>query len=378
MKMMRFALAAMLCLAANAGLAASATIDGARVEFETFAEGLQSPVVLASPPGDERIFVVEKTGTIVIFKSGARVETPFLDIETLVSSGGEQGLLGLAFHPDFASNGRFFVDYTDRQGNTQIVEYHATGDVADAETARILLSVDQPYPNHNGGWIAFGPDGLLYIAMGDGGSGGDPQGNGQNPNALLGKILRLDVNAAEPYGIPAGNPFAAGGGAPEVFVLGVRNPWRNAFDGETLYVADVGQSASEEITVLDLASAAGSNLGWNVIEGTDCYPTGAVCVQGGFVMPQHTYSHDEGCSITGGYVYRGQAIPELNGRYFFADYCVGTLRSLRYADGSVSDVTDSADDLGSLGMVLSFGQDSAGELYVLTDAGVVLKMVRAD
>lgn len=376
--MFRLAMSVVLCLATSAALAAPATIDGARIDFETFADGLRSPVVLTSPPGDERIFVVEKTGSILIFKAGARVETPFLDTEALVSSGGEQGLLGLAFHPDFANNGRFFVNYTDRQGDTQIVEYRAESDVADAQSARVLLSIDQPFGNHNGGWIGFGPDGLLYIGMGDGGSGGDPQGNGQNPDALLGKILRIDVDAAEPYGIPPGNPFANGGGAPEVFLLGVRNPWRNAFDGEMLYIADVGQSATEEITVVSVAAAAGENLGWNVIEGADCYPAGAVCVQGGFVMPVHTYSHDEGCSITGGYVYRGQAIPELAGRYFFADYCVGTLRSLRYANGIVTGVTDSADDLGPLGMVLSFGQDNAGELYVLTDAGVVLKMVRAD
>lgn len=378
MKLLQFALSVLLSVPASAALAGPATIDGASIGFETFADGLQSPVGLTAPAGDERVFVAEKTGAILMFKGRERGARPFLDLRDLVSSGGEQGLLGLAFHPDFATNGRFFVDYTDRAGDTQIVEYHAAGDVADAQSARVLLSINQPFRNHNGGWIGFGPDGLLYIGMGDGGSGGDPQGNAQNRDVLLGKMLRIDVDTDEPYGIPAGNPFVAGSGAPEIFLMGVRNPWRNAFDGEMLYIADVGQSATEEITVVDVAQAAGANLGWNVVEGTDCYPAGAVCIQGGFVMPAHTYSHEDGCSITGGYVYRGQAIPKLAGRYFFADYCVGTLRSLRYADGTVTSVTDSADDLGTLGQVLSFGQDSAGELYVLTDAGKVLKMVRAD
>jgi glucose/arabinose dehydrogenase len=320
--------------------------------------------------------VVEKTGTVRFLEDG-KPGAVFLDISKTVSRSNEQGLLGLAFDPDFAANGKIYVDYTDKAGDTQIVSYTVSGGAADPASVKVLLSIDQPEPNHNGGWIAFGPDGMLYIGMGDGGGGGDRHGsigNGQNKDALLGKILRIDPKG-EPYAIPDGNPFAKGGGAPEIFLYGVRNPWRNAFDGDLLYIADVGQNAWEEIDVVDVSKDAGANLGWRTMEGRECYPRGTMCVQGGMVMPIHVYSHDVGCSITGGIVYRGPALPAVQGRYFFADYCSGAIEGLRYENGEATGLVNTGDDLGSIGNVTSFGTDAAGEMLVLTDDGLVFRMV---
>ncbi|HEY7563824.1 MAG TPA: PQQ-dependent sugar dehydrogenase [Acidimicrobiia bacterium] len=325
------------------------------------ASGFEQPVFLVSPPGDSRLFVVDQPGRIWIVAGGATLATPFLDIRDLVRFSGEQGLLGLAFHPQYASNGRFFVNYIDNAGDTRIIEYRASSspDVADAGSARELLFINQPASNHNGGWMAFGPDGVLYIAQGDGGGGNDQFGNGQNPNSLLGSILRMDVNQPTP-------------GA-EIWVKGVRNPWRNAFDGNNLYVADVGQGAIEEISVITTASA-GANLGWPILEGTRCL-NAPTCNSAGFVAPVHEYTHSDGCSITGGYVYRGAAIPEITGRYFFSDYCSGWVRSFRYEGGTAVDVHEYT-ELGSLGSVTSFGVDSAGEIYVTVAEGQLLKLVR--
>lgn len=336
----------------------------AQVPFrlETVADGLSVPVLATTPAGDPRLFIVEKTGRIRILDDGAVAAAPFLDISAKISTGGEQGLLGLAFHPGYAENGRFFVNYTDTEGDTRIVGYtvSADRDAADPASAQELLAVDQPYRNHNGGWIGFGPDGLLYVGMGDGGSGGDPQGNGQNPDVMLGKILTLDVDA---------------GGPPKVFASGVRNPWRNAFDGDDFYIADVGQNRWEEINVIP-AGQPGLNLGWNTMEGPGCYDA-AVCDESTLVLPIHSYTHDEGCSITGGYVYRGAAIPALDGLYFFADYCAGVLHSLRKSGEGASDVTSYNDAFGSIGDVTSFGVDAAGELYVMTGVGALMKLVPA-
>jgi glucose/arabinose dehydrogenase len=369
----------LVALAGTPALAAPATIDGVAIEMQTVGAGFERPVALLPVPGKEQLLVVEKTGRVRLLTDG-KPGAVFLDLAAEVSRGNEQGLLGLAFDPGFASNGRVYVDYTDKRGDTQIVSFTARDGVADPASAKTLLTIAQPQSNHNGGWIAFGPDGLLYIAMGDGGGGGDRHGetgNGQNRDVLLGKILRLDPNGGDPYAIPAGNPFAQGGGKPEIFLYGVRNPWRNAFDGELLYVADVGQGSVEEVNVLPFAAAAGANLGWRTMEGNDCYPPGSACDQAGLVMPVFTYTHEQGCSITGGLVYRGAALPALAGRYFFADYCNGVLQSFRYADGAAAAVSDTADTLGSLGQVTSFGTDAAGEMYVLTDDGSVLKMVAA-
>lgn len=331
------------------------------VQLEPVVQGLDSPVLVTAPLGDPRLFVVEQTGRVLILVDGAVQPAPFLDVSDRISVGGERGLLGLAFHPDYASNGRFFVNYTDAAGDTQVVGYTASGDTADPASATPLFSVDQPFGNHNGGWLGFGPDGLLYVGMGDGGSGGDPGNRAQDAQQLLGKILRLDVDA---------------GAAPEIFASGVRNPWRMAFDGDNLYVADVGQVAHEEISVITTADA-GANLGWNVMEGLACYEA-ATCDTSGLVLPILTYGHDSGrCSITGGLVYRGTALPALTGQYFFSDFCDGQIRSLSYADGKAIGETDWTDQLGAQGQVTSFGTDSADELYVMTIDGNLSKLVPA-
>lgn len=348
-------LAALLFLAASPAALAQAPA----LALQEVASGLDAPVYAMAPPGDPRLFVVEQTGRIRILADGGLREQPFLDVSALISSGGEQGLLGLAFHPDYATNGRFFINYTDTSGNTQVVAYRADGDVADPASAEVLLSVEQPYSNHNGGWIGFGPDGLLYVGMGDGGAGGDPENRAQNPGEKLGKILRVNVDA---------------GGKPEAFALGVRNPWRMAFDGNDLYVADVGQGAYEEISVITTADI-GANLGWKIMEGPACFRA-ASCDQAGLVLPILSYGRDDGrCSITGGFVYRGSALPALDGTYFYSDFCDGRIRSLRYADGQASEATDWTDQLGTAGQVTSFGLDSAGELYVMNMDGQLLKLV---
>lgn len=358
---MRHALAIAIALLA-APLAACAVAQQPQVRLQEVVGGLDSPVYAIAPRGDPRLFVVEQTGRVRIVADGALQQQPFLDVSDMVTTAGnEQGLLGLAFHPDFADNGKFYVNYTDRSGDTQVVGYTVEGDFADPGSAQVLFSADQPYENHNGGWIGFGPDRMLYVGMGDGGAGGDPGNRAQNPNEVLGKILRLDVDT---------------GASPEQFALGVRNPWRMAFDGSDLYVADVGQTSREEISVITVADK-GANLGWNVMEGPDCYGGGS-CDTSGLVRPILSYGHDSGrCSITGGFVYRGTALPSLLGDYFFSDYCDGRIRSIRYADGKATAETDWTDQLGAPGSVTSFGLDGDGELYVLNTDGQLLKLVPA-
>ena len=349
-----------------------------RLAAQVISSDFQQPVFLVSPPGDPRLFVVDQPGRIWIVQNGERLDTPFLDIRNLVSFGGEQGLLGLAFHPGYVSNGRFFINYTDNAGDTQVVAYRVSSDPnrADPDSASILLSIDQPAANHNGGWLGFGPDGLLYIATGDGGGGGDTFNTGQNPNSLLAKLLRIDVDRGSPYAIPSTNPFARGGGAPEAWAWGLRNPWRVAFDGEDVYIADVGQNAWEEVSVIPLAGA-GANLGWSIMEGAHCFRA-ASCDQAGLVLPVYEFRNGEdgACSVTGGYVYRGSAIPELAGHYFFSDYCAGFVRSFRYSGGQAADLIDWSSQLGDLGNITSFGVDSAGELYIVAADGRVMKLVR--
>jgi glucose/arabinose dehydrogenase len=360
--------------AADTGAAPAVTEDAAGIRLVEVASGLSSPVFLTAPSGDARNFIVEQTGRIRILKNGAVLTTPFLDIHDRVTAGGEQGLLSVAFHPDYATNGYFYVDYTDRNGDTRIERYHvgSNPDIADPASAKLLLQIDQPYANHNGGLVMFGPDRMLYIGMGDGGSGGDPQGNGQNRNALLGKILRIDVDRGDPYAIPSNNPYATAGGAKEVWATGMRNPWRFSFDATAglLIIADVGQNAWEEIDAAPVASA-GLNYGWNTMEGTHCYRT-AVCSRGGLTLPILEYSHSDGCSITGGYVYRGRAMPSLAGTYFYADYCQGWIRSIRITNGQAANPTRWT--IPSIGSITSFGLDSTGELYVLTSGGKVYRM----
>ena len=346
-----------------------------RIQAVPVADGLALPVFAIAPADDPRLFIVEQGGRIRILANGAVLPEPFLDISNLVSSGNEQGLLGLAFHPLYAENGRFFVNYTGTSGDTRIVGYTVSADPnrADPDSATTVLTVDQPYANHNGGWLGFGPDGLLHIGMGDGGAGGDPGNNAQNPDSLLGKLLRIDIDAGVPYAIPADNPFAEGGGAPEIYMLGLRNPWRIAFDGELIYIADVGQNAYEEINVLP-RTEVGANLGWRIAEGPACFNPETGCDVGNLVPPVHSYAHaDGGCSITGGYVYRGRDIHELTGQYFFADFCAGFVRTMAYPSGDVIDWTE---QLGNLGNVTSFGTDSAGELYLMTIDGGLYRLDR--
>ena len=349
------------------------------VRLVEVASGFDSPVYVTSPPGDPRLFVVEQGGRIKIVSGGQVLSAPFLDIAAKVSSGGERGLLSVAFHPDYARNGYFYVDYTDTNGDTRVERYHvgASPNVADLGSAQLVIGIDQPYANHNGGLLMFGPDGYLYVGMGDGGSGGDPQGNGQNQAALLGKILRLDVNGGPPYAIPPTNPFAGQTGKRgEIWITGVRNPWRFSFDREArlLYLADVGQNAWEEVNVTP-AAQGGLNFGWNLMEGMHCYGSSG-CSQQGLTLPVLEYSHADGCSITGGYVYRGTAIASLRGHYFYSDYCNGWLRSFRW-DGSQA-VDRREWDVGGVGNVTSFGEDAARELYLTSTNGRVYRLAPAE
>ncbi len=369
-------LALALAFAAPSRAAGPTWAPRAGVRLETVASGLDNPVGLASPPGDPRLFVIEQSGRIRIIEGGRVLPAPFLDVSREISSGGERGLLGLAFHPGYARNGLFFVDYTDRNGDTRIVRYTASADRsrADAASARPVLWIKQPYANHNGGGLAFGPDGRLYIGTGDGGSGGDPHDNGQSLGTLLGKMLRIDVDRGVPYAIPADNPFRRRPGErPEIWALGLRNPWRFSFDRETgeLWIGDVGQNRWEEIDVAP-AGAAGLNYGWNRMEGSHAYAV-RDSLPRGLTAPIVEYPHDQGCSVTGGFVYRGRAIPALRGAYVFSDYCRGWIRSFRRVAGRPADFTEW--DVGRTGSVTSFGEDAAGELYVLTMDGRVSKLV---
>ena len=348
---------------------------------EVVARGLTAPLYVTAPPNDARLFVVEQTGQVLIIEDGRVRERPFLNLSARLRFGGERGLLSLAFHPDYARNGYFFINYSEQMsGATRVERYSVSKDDnrADPASARLILRVEQPYSNHNGGHILFGPDNMLYIAMGDGGSGGDPKGNGQNRATLLGALLRIDVNRGDPYAIPPDNPFIEDAEArPEIWAWGLRNPWRIAFDtgggteGGLLYVADVGQDEREEVTIVP-ASTGGLNHGWNLMEGNHCF-LGRDCDSAGLVAPSYEYDHDEGCSITGGLVYRGAIIPPLTGHYLFSDYCAGFLRSLSSASGGV--VVDHQWDIGEIGRVTSFGQDAAGELYITNSGGEILKLV---
>ncbi|MBK9709842.1 MAG: PQQ-dependent sugar dehydrogenase [Kouleothrix sp.] len=349
----------------------------ATIDLQLVTGDLRQPIfVTHAGDGSGRLFVVEKGGTIAIVRDGKRAEKPFLDISALVNArGSEQGLLGLAFHPGYKSSGRFFVYYTATNGDNTVARYQVSGDPDSADPASgvVLFAVPDPAPNHNGGMLAFGPDGYLYAGLGDGGSAGDPWGNGQNRGALLGKLLRLDVDKGDPYAIPPDNPWASGGDARgEVWAYGLRNPWRFSFDRATgdLYIGDVGQNQYEEIDFQPAGSKGGQNYGWNIREATHCYQAQS-CQAEGLVDPIHEYSHAEGCSVTGGYVYRGAAMPELQGIYLFGDYCSGTIWSLHQTAGQ----WEPRELLQSKLSISSFGEDEAGELYVTDLGGGLYRMV---
>jgi glucose/arabinose dehydrogenase len=348
----------------------------------TVKTGMNYPVDLVSPPADTaRLFIVEKGGTIRILKSGVLLGTPFLDVSSLVSTGGEQGLLSMAFAPDFATSRRFYISYTNVAGDSRIVRYHvasASDDVAVPTPDDVVLAVDQPDDNHNGGLIAFGPDRMLWIGLGDGGGGNDTYGNGQSTDDLLGSMLRIDVSGASGYTIPPGNPYTAAADRHELWNIGLRNPWRWSFDRLTgdLYIGDVGQDTREEVDVAPaaLGRAPGANYGWPITEGTICRPPTSGCDRSGLTAPVLDYSHADGCTIVGGYVYRGAAIAALRGVYFYADYCAHTVHSFRLAGGTPTQLTDWP-SLDPGAEITSFGEDARGEIYILTDVGGVYRIV---
>ncbi|MBW7916447.1 MAG: PQQ-dependent sugar dehydrogenase [Trueperaceae bacterium] len=340
------------------------------------ADGLKKPVTITHA-GDARLFVVQQGGQVRIIRDGALLKEPFLDVSDRVTTGGERGLLGLAFPPDYAASGRFYVYYTGANGESVLSRFEVTRgnpDRADETSEEVLLTHDQPYSNHNGGQLAFGPDGYLYLGLGDGGSGGDPHGNGQDLGTLLAKLLRLDVSPETGYRVPADNPFVTTPGAkPEIWAYGLRNPWRFSFDRATgdLYIADVGQNAFEEVDFQPAGSRGGENYGWNVMEASHCYDAGS-CDQAGLTLPVIEYPHGPqwGSSISGGYVYRGEAVPALAGRYVFADFSSGRIWSADPAAGW--DVTP----LLQTGFnVSTFGEGVDGELYVADYSGGLIYRV---
>lgn len=351
---------------------------GAPIELDLVVLGLERPVhVTNAGDGTNRLFVVEKEGRIRIIQNGQLLATPFLSIEDRVEDGGnEQGLLSVAFHPDYENNRRFFVFYTGRtptEGGLVIAEYQAMAgnpNLASTSERRIIEIPHTLAENHNGGLLKFGPDGFLYAATGDGGSANDPDENGQDINELLGKLLRFDVNGALPYAIPSDNPFVGLAGRDEIYAYGLRNTWRYSFDRQTgqLWAGDVGQNQYEEVDII----TRGGNYGWNVMEGTHCRPPTTGCDTSGKILPVFEYAHggsngvSSGCSITGGYVYRGAAIPSLVGKYVFADYCLGSGQILTLVPGASTAVTMPTGASGE--PVVSFGEDEAGELYVVTDS----------
>jgi glucose/arabinose dehydrogenase len=338
------------------------------------------PLYVTQPPGDaDHLFVVEQTGRVRVLTDGDLEDTPFLDLSNRVSCCGEQGLLSIAFAPDYAKAGLVYVDYTDRSGDTRVVEYRRSSSdplTVDPRSARVVLRVPQPFPNHNGGLLLFGPDGLLYIGLGDGGSEGDPDRNGQDLGTLLGKILRIDPRpgGGRPYSVPESNPFTPRPGArPEIYSYGLRNPWRFSFDRLTgaLSIGDVGQFDFEEIDLVPRGAGRGANFGWSAYEGFARFNDDETAP--GAVPPVLAYSHDDGCSVTGGYVVRDRSLPSLYGRYLYGDYCAGQLRSFPAVPGR------RATDDRALGLEVpslsSFGEDDAGHIYATSLDGPVYRLV---
>ena len=374
---------ALVALPAAAQAASARTRAGA-FTLAKVASGLGQPTYVTSPPGDSRLFVGEQTGKIVIVDDGQQLPTPFADLSRLVTAGGEQGLLGLAFHPDFATNGRLFVYYTSRSQHQQVWELHASpGANAISGPRRLLIDMADPFSNHNGGDLQFGPDGFLYIGTGDGGSAGDPGARSQNVKVPLGKLLRIDVDrhpSGRAYGIPADNPFARNGrGLRLVYAWGLRNPWRYSFDRKTgdLWIGDVGQDAWEEVDHVVRGKALAANFGWSHDEGLHTFNRDHPLTRGArLVRPVVEYSHKAGCSITGGYVYRGPSIPALDGRYVYADYCSSRVWTIAPGSKTPRDVTSVAGASG-LKTPVSFGEGADGSLYVLSAGGDLYRFAAA-
>lgn len=351
-----------------------------QIGLQKVVDGLERPLyVTHAGDGSGRLYILEQPGWVRVLEDGRLLETPFLDLtDRVLSRGNEQGLLGLAFSPDFRESGIFYIHYTGRpDGRTVLSRFRLRdGDPrrGDAASEEVLLTVEQPYANHNGGALLFGPDGYLYLALGDGGSAGDPENRAQNLDSLLGKILRLDVSQPGPYRIPPDNPFVGGQGREEIWAYGLRNPWRISFDRATgdLYIADVGQNAIEEVNFQPAGSPGGENYGWRVWEGSRRYAQGEAP---GAVFPVAEYTHAEGgCSITGGYVYRGQAIPALVGIYLYGDYCTGYIWGLKQQDGQ----WQTGRLLDTSLNITSFGEDEAGEVYVVDRRGAIYRVVAED
>ena len=337
------------------------------IVLELVASNLDDPVYVTAPLGDERVFIVEKEGAIRILEGGVVKGTPFLDIRDQVVNSNERGLLSMAFHPQYATNGRFFVYYSSTSGPNRVSEFEVSSnpDVAHP-SERVVMSESQPFANHNGGHLLFGPDGYLYVGKGDGGGSNDPGGRARNPDSLLGKLLRIDIDGVTPYENPPDNPYVGETGRDEIWAIGLRNPWRFWFDDGLLYIADVGQNSREEINVVD-DGRAGVDYGWSRYEGTVCNPndTDPSCSTAGLTFPVLEYTHGEGCSITGGVVYRGSDLTQLTGFYLYGDLCSGWIRGFRYANGAVVEQVDVTDQVGTLPGLWSFGVDAEGEVYVI-------------
>ena len=350
-----------------------------RVELAQVASGFTEPVAIAALPNasDARLFVAEQAGVVRVIKSDKTVdETPFLDIKNKVKSGGEMGLLGLAFHPKVDVNNYFFVNYTNKDMYTVIARYTISTQTgrADVASEKVLLKIKQPYTNHNGGGLVFGPDGYLYIGMGDGGSANDPENRAQNKNELLGKMLRINVDGGDSYAVPPDNPFVKEGGKPEIWAMGLRNPWRYSFDRKTgdLYIADVGQGQYEEVDLQPAASKGGENYGWRCYEGAQPFKTDGCQPAETYSKPILQYDHgDSRCSVTGGYVYRGTKYPALDGQYFYADYCSG---QIFYAHKSTAG-WESVLGLKTTFQPSTFGEDGAGELLLADHASGTIYQV---
>lgn len=350
------------------------------VELQLVFDGFRQPTVLTAPAGDDRLFVAQRVGVIRILDENREMLDPaFLDIsDRVLANGIEQGLLGLAFHPEYETNRRFFVYYTDREGRRQLSEFETTvsdPSRANPDSEKVIFEREQPPDatdiRHYGGNLHFGPDGYLWVSIGD---GADSRAQGQDPNTLFGTVIRIDVDNGDPYAVPPDNPFVDGGGAPEVWAFGLRNPWRFSIDpvDGMIYIADVGHADQEEINVVPL-SEGGHNFGWSDVEGTRCFHV-QDCDLSLYTSPVLTYTHEDGLSVTGGYVYRGEEIPELAGTYFYSDWVNQWIRSFKFVDGQLTEEKDWTEELGGpFGQVNTYGVDGHGELYLVTHGGQVYR-----